>query len=171
MKFILIAVLLAAAAPLYAQDGGKRAPGLEKRVATVEKRVNNVEKRVTKLEGGGASPSRTKAARQADPIEAVFIKKKQVLSQEKMGIKLYVEFENVSNRRLYAFNGTLVFRDETGAVIWSRAYGYSEPIGPGEKAAAELALTSDHTKEYLKLVKARGITVSLEKQESYGAED
>ncbi len=169
MKFILIAALFAAAAPLGAQGAGKRPPVLEKRVATVEKRVNSVEKRVTKLEGG-TSPAQPKTALQANPIEAVFIKKKQIVSQEKIGVKLYVEFENISNRRLFAFNGTLVFRDETGAVIWSRAYGYSEPIGPGDKAQAELAVTSERTKEYLKLVKARGITVSLEKQEAYGAE-
>ncbi len=156
--------------PAHSQDGDKRVPGLVKRVAKVEKRLTSVEKRVTRLEGG-AAPAQVKAARQADPIEAVFIKKKQVVTQEKIGVKLYVEFENVSNRRLYAFNGTLVFKDETGAVIWSRAYGYSEPIGPGEKAAAELAVSSDRTREYLKLVKARGITVSLEKQEVYGAED
>lgn len=169
MKLLFFAALLAAAAPLFAQAQGKRSPALEKRVATVEKRVAGVEKRVTKLEGG-AAPAPARAALQANPITAVFIKKKQVVSQEKIGIKLYVEFENVSNRRLYAFNGTLVFRDESGAVIWSRAYGYSEPIGPGEKAEAELAVSSDRAKEYLKLVKARGITVTLEKQEAYGAE-
>ena len=165
---MIFAALLAAAAPLFAQAQGKRGPALEKRVATVEKRVSSVEKRVTKLEGGAVSAPA--AALQANPIKAVFIKKKQVVSQEKIGVKLYVEFENVSNRRLYAFNGTLVFRDESGAVIWSRAYGYSEPIGPGEKAEAELAVSSDRAKEYLKLVKARGITVTLEKQEAYGAE-
>ena len=170
MKFLFLAALLAGAIPAHCQDGDKPGPGLVKRVAKVEKRVASVEKRVTRLEVGSA-PAQVKAARQADPIEAVFIKKKQVVTQEKIGVKLYVEFENVSNRRLYAFNGTLVFKDETGAVIWSRAYGYSEPIGPGEKAAAELAVSSDRTKEYLKLVKARGITVSLEKQEAYGAED
>lgn len=161
--------MLAAAAPLSAQPQGKRGPTLEKRVATVEKRVSSVEKRVTQLEGGAVSaPAR--AALRANPITAVFIKKKQVVSQEKIGVKLYVEFENVSNRRLYAFNGTLVFRDESGAVIWSRPYGYSEPIGPGEKAAAELAVSSDRAKDYLRLVKAREITVTLEKQEAYGAE-
>ena len=170
MKSLLLTALLAAALPAHSQDGDKPGPGLVKRVATVEKRVNNVEKRVTRLEGGTSS-SRSKAAPLAKPIEAVFIKKKQIVSQEKIGVKLYVEFENISNRRLYAFNGTLVFRDEAGAVIWSRAYGYSEPIGPGEKAQAELAVSSDRTKDYLKLVKARGITVSLEKQEAYGAED
>lgn len=166
---MLIAVLFAAAAPLNAQGTGKRVTGLEKRVTTVEKRVTTVEKRVTKLESG-APPGPSAAAQLANPITALFIKKKQVVSQEKIGIKLYVEFENVSNRRLYAFSGTLVFRDEAGAVIWSRAYGYSEPIGPGEKAQAELAVSSNRTREYLKLVKARGITASLEKQEVYGAE-
>ena len=162
MKILLIAFLFAAAAPLCAQADGKRITVLEKRVTTVEKRVTN-------LEGGVVSPQ-PGGKQLAKPITAVFIKKKQVVSQEKIGIKLYVEFENVSNRRLYAFNGTLVFRDGAGTVIFSRAYGYSEPIGPGEKAQAELAVSSERTKEYLKLVKAKAVTVSLEKQETYGAE-
>jgi hypothetical protein len=169
MKLLFIAALIAAAAQLGAQSPGKRVAGLEKRVTTVEKRVSTVEKRVAKLEGGAAA-SDGKAAQPSSPITAFFIKKKQVVSQEKIGIKLYVEFENVSNRRLYAFSGTLVFRDEAGAVVWSRAYGYSEPILPGGRAQAELAVSSDRAREYLKLVKAKGLTVSLEKQEAYGAQ-
>ena len=163
MKFIFLAALLAAAAPAHSQDG----PRLDQRVTKVEKRVTGVEKRVTRLESGAVQAT---AAALENPIAAVFVKKRQVVSQDKMGLKLYVEFENVSNRRLFAFNGTLVFKDEAGALLWSRAYAYSEPIGPGEKAEAALAVSSEHAKVYLKLMKARGITVSFEKQESYGVE-
>lgn len=168
MRFLLLALLLSAG-PAFSQIKS------EKRLAGLEKRVTKVEKRVTKLEGG-AAPSPSSAALSAEkklpenPVGVTFLKKKQIVGQEKLGIKLYMEFENRSNRRFFAFNGTLVFKDETGAVIWSRPYGHSEPLGPGERVEVSMGILSDQAREYLKFVKARAVTVALEKQEVYGVE-
>lgn len=165
MRFIALTVLLLAA-PAAAQNR------TDKRLTGLEKRVTGVEKRVTRLEGGGvAQPSR--AARPeapSDPVGVTFLAKKQVVGQEKIGIRLYMEFENLSNRRLYAFNGTLQFRDETGALIWARPYGHSEPLGAGEKVEVSMGILSDQAREYLKFVKAKKVTVTLVKQEIYGVE-
>ena len=141
-----------------------------KRVTGLEKRVTKVEKRVTKLETGAASgQAPAKDSQPVNPIAATFIKKKQVLKQAKMGIRLYLELENISNRSFYAFNGTLVFKDASGGIIWSKDYAYSEPISPAEKLQVTFFVTGEEPKAYLKLVKTREITVSLEKQEAYGA--
>lgn len=167
MRPVILTVLLLSTASLFAQDR------TEKRLTGLEKRVTKVEKRVTSLEGGAARPAVAAAAQKketANPIAVHFKGKKQVVGQAKLGIKLYLEFENLSARRFYAFNGTLVFKNEAGALIWSRPYAHSEPLGPGETVEVTMGLLSDQAKEYLKFVKARAVTASLEKQEFYSAE-
>ena len=161
----MLAALLISSCAVFAQDR------TGKKLAVLEKRVTKVEKRVTRLEGGAARPAVTPPEKQpANPITVYFKNKKQVVGRDKLGIKLYLEFENTSTRDLSAFNGMLVFKNEAGAVIWSRPYGHSEPLGRGEKVEVSMGILSDQTKEYLKFVKARGITVSLQKQETYAAE-
>ena len=169
MKIIFLFFLLAAL------PGGSFAQSkTDKRLAGLEIRVTRVEKRVTKLEKGApqgqAAPAAVPAKNvpPADPLSAVFIKKKQVAKGANVGIRLYFEIENVSNRRFYAFNGTLVFKDADGGTIWEKDYAYSEPLNPGEKLQLTLFITGEHAKEYLKFVKAREITLSFEKQEAYG---
>lgn len=165
----LTLVLLLFAAPAFCQTK------TEKRLTGLEKRVTKVEKRLVRLETGAAprQPAAAPAAQAplpAAPIAVTFLKKKQVVGQEKLGIKLFMEFENITNRKFFAFNGTLVFRDEAGAVIWSRPYGHSEPLGGGERVEVSMGLLSDQAKEYLKFVRAKAVTVTLEKQEVYGLE-
>jgi hypothetical protein len=162
-----LSALLLLAAPAAAQNK------TEKRLTGLEKRVTGVEKRVTRLEGGPAAGGPRAEARPevpSDPVGVVFLAKKQLVGQEKIGIRLYLEFENLSNRRLYAFNGTLLFRDEAGALIWSKPYGHSEPLGAGEKVEVSMGILSDQAREYLKFVKAKRVTVTLVKQEVYGVE-
>lgn len=166
MRFALI-IALALAAGAYAQ------PKTESRLSGLEKRVTKVEKRVSKLEGGGAPPAQ--AARQeppepVNPISVVFLRKVQQVGQAKVGMRLYLEFENLSRRRLFAFNGMLVFRDEKGGVIWRRPYGHTEPLAPGEKVEVSLGILTEQAREYLKFTKARAVTAELEKQEVYRAE-
>lgn len=165
MRPVIAAALLLFSAALFAQDR------TEKRLTGLEKRVTKVEKRVTTLEGGAARPvAAAQKKESANPIAVHFKGKKQVVGQAKLGIKLYLEFENLSARRFYAFNGTLIFKNEAGALIWSRPYAHSEPLGPGETVEVTMGLLSDQAKEYLKFVKARAVTASLEKQEFYSAE-
>lgn len=149
----------------------------EKRLSGLEKRVTKVEKRVTAIEQGGSpSAAGAAAAKQAvpaepkDPIAVYFIKKKQYVTAQKMGVSLFLELENVSRRKYYAFDGVMVFRDESGAVIWSNPYGYSEPLSPGERAEVTVEVSQVKAKEYLKFVKARAVTVAFEKQQVYGAD-
>lgn len=159
--------LLVCAVPAAAQDR------IERRMTAVEKRVTKVEKRVDELEGGapsGRTAAQAAYKEPAEPIGVKFLRKKQVVGQEKAGLRLYLEFENHSRRRLYAFNGTLIFKDEKGAVIWRRPYGHSEPLGPGDKVEVSVGILTEKPKEYLKFVKAREITVTLKKQEVYGAD-
>jgi len=163
VKTLLLPLLLACAGAAVAADtAAKRLTGLEKRVSVVEKRVS-------KLENAAAPGPAAKAVEPAEPIVATFIKKRQVVG-EKIGVRLYVDLENVSRRRFYALSGLFVFRDEAGAVIWSKEYAYSEPFLPGDHMEVTLGVTSDKTKEYLKFLKAKVITVTLEKQEAYGAD-
>lgn len=161
----LILSLLLLPAASYAQQK------TEQRLTGLEKRVTKAEQRLTRLEGGFVPASgKAEAKPLANPIGVTFLKKKQQLGQQKMGIRLYMEFENLANRRFYAFNGTLVFRDENGALIWSKPYGHTEPLAAGEKVQVSMGILSDQAREYLKFVRAKAVTVTLEKQEVYGAE-
>jgi hypothetical protein len=165
MKFLVLAALLILPCASSAQVKN------DKRLTGLEKRVTKVEKRVTRLEGGApltAAPSQQKEP--ANPLAVYFKGKKQIVGQQKLGIKIYLEFENLSARRFYAFNGTLVFKNEDGGVIWSRPYAHSEPLGPNEKVEVTMGILSEQAKEYLKFIKARAVTVTLEKQDVYTAE-
>ncbi len=165
MRLLLLAVLFISPGMSSAQDK------VEKRLTGVEKRVAKVEKRVTRLETGAAQPAAAPQQKEpANPIAVYFKGKKQVVGKAKLGIKLFLEFENLTARRLYAFNGNLIFKNEAGAVIWTRPYAHSEQLGPGETVEVSMGILSDQAKEYLKFVKARSVTVALEKQEAYGSE-
>ena len=157
----LVLLLISGAAGAQQNAAGKR-------LNVLEKRVTKVEKRVTLLETGGSAAPEAAEKQPASPILVHFIRKKQVVTKEKMGIRIYLEFENASSRRYYAFNGTLVFKDASGAVIWTKPYGYSEPLGPGERTPVTFWVSSEQAKEYLKLVKTAELKVALEKQEFYG---
>jgi len=168
MRALLLSLLFLAG-PAFCQTK------TEKRLTGLEKRVTKVEKRLVRLETGASasSPSAAQAAPRplpANPIAVVFLKKKQIVGQEKLGIKLFLEFENTTNRKFFAFNGTLVFKDESGAVIWSRPYGHSEPLGAGERVEVSMGILSDQAREYLRFVRAKSVQATLEKQEVYGVE-
>lgn len=147
----------------------------EKRLTGLETRVTKVEKRVSILETGSvpaqlsASSAPVRDVRPAAPIAALFLKKKQVVTKKQMGVRLYFQLENVSSRKYFAFNGTLVFRGPKRKVIWSKEYAYSEVINPFEKLKLTLFISSNNAKEYLNLVKTRDITLSFEDQQAYGA--
>ncbi|MDD5207864.1 MAG: hypothetical protein PHV36_00610 [Elusimicrobiales bacterium] len=165
MRLLLLTLLFISPGMTPAQDK------VEKRLTGVEKRVAKVEKRVTRLEGAAAQPAAPAPQKEpATPIAVYFKGKKQVVGKSKLGIKLFLEFENLTARRLYAFNGNLIFKNEAGAVIWTRPYAHSEQLGPGETVEVSMGILSDQAKEYLKFVKARSVSVSLEKQEAYGSE-
>lgn len=166
MRYLILAAFMLSSCAVFAQDK------IERRFSALDKRVGKVERRVTALEGGaGRQPAAAaKPKEPANPVSVRFLLKKQVVGQKKLGIKLYLEFENLSSRRFYAFNGTLVFKNEDGTVIWTRPYGHSEPLGPGERVDVSMGILSEQAKEYLKFIKARAVTVSLEKQEVYAAD-
>ncbi|HNW43912.1 MAG TPA: hypothetical protein PKI19_05355 [Elusimicrobiales bacterium] len=171
MRFLFLIITATALAAAAAQ------PKTEKRLTGLEKRVAKVEKRVTALEKGkpaappagssAAAPAPAAPAVPAEPVAVYFIRKKQFVTKQNMGVTLYLEFENISRRRFNAFNGELVFKDETGAVIWTKPYGYSEPLSAGERISVELPVSSLQAKEYLKFLKVRDITVSFGRQEFY----
>lgn len=168
MRTLLLSLLLLAG-PAFAQTK------TEKRLTGLEKRVTKVERRLVKLETGPAPAGTPTAAPEpqrlpANPIAVVFLRKKQQVGEQRLGLKLFLEFENTTNRRFFAFNGTLVFKNEAGALIWSRPYGHSEPLGPGERVEVSMGILSEQVKEYLRFVRAKAVTVSLEKQEVYGVE-
>ncbi len=166
MKTLIFFALLASAGAVFS------AVSTEVRVTGLEHRVTKVEKRVTRIErGGAAAPARVfskKKGQPEDPIAVYLLRKTQVIGKEKMGLILYLEFENTAHIRYYAFNGNLVFTDENGAGIWNTAYAYSEPLMPGSRAKASVVLPSTQTREYLKFIRAKKIRVKLEKQEVYG---
>ncbi|PIU19439.1 MAG: hypothetical protein COT18_07515 [Elusimicrobia bacterium CG08_land_8_20_14_0_20_59_10] len=86
-----------------------------------------------------------------------------------MGVRLYFQLENVSNRKFFAFNGNLVFRGPKHELLWSKEYAYSEIMNPSEKLELTLFISSNNAKEYLKLVRTRDITLVFEDQQVYGA--
>ena len=137
----------------------------EKRLGKVEKRVGKIEKRVTILE---ESRNGASAAEQANlkvqPLAVAFISKKQSIGEGEIGVKLVLEFKNLTSYTINGFSGTLVLKPEGGS-IYLRKISYSHPVGSGDSAQIELTISSDQTKQYLKFVKARTVTVVLTNQQ------
>lgn len=180
MRTATILLLCLSAAAASAAAAGDRVSRLERRVGTVEERVGTLEERVTgveervaRLEGSRSAPSsRIESAGgrglPAEPIAVTFLKKEELIGQERAGIRLQLEFRNLAGRDLVAFSGMLVFRNEKGAVIWTKPFAYSEPFAAGRRLQAAVGLLSNEPKAYLKFVKAKTVTVSFVKQEVYG---
>ncbi len=137
----------------------------EKRLGKVEKRVGKIEKRVTILEESG---NRSTAAEQKNikvqPLSVNLISKKQSIGEDEIGVKLVLEFKNLTNYTINGFSGTLVFKPE-GGNIYLRKISYSHPVGSGDTAQIELTISSEQTKQYLKFVKARTVKVVLTNQQ------
>ena len=182
VAFILAAGRAACAAPL-AGDGGETAgePALsdsgaapapkrigtntEKRLGRVEKRVGKIEKRVTMLE---ESRSGTSAAEQENlkvqPLAVALISKKQSIGEGEIGVKLVLEFKNLTSYTINGFSGTLVLKPE-GGNIYLRKISYSHAIASGDTAQIEMTISSEQTRQYLKFVKARTVKVVLTNQQ------
>ncbi len=177
-----LVLLLCLPAAARAAAAGDRVSRLERRVAAVEGRVGTLEERVTGVEERVArlEESRTTSPQRApdgasggrelpaEPIAVTFLKKEELIGQERAGIRLQLEFRNLAGRDLVAFSGMLVFRNEKGAVIWTKPFAYSEPFAAGRRLRAAVGLLSNEPKAYLKFVKAKAVTVTFVRQEVYG---
>ncbi len=166
---MVLLLCLSAAARAAAGD---RVSSLERRVGTVEVRVGALEKRVTRLEESRAvsalrASGPAARAQTAEPIAVTLLKKEELIGQERAGIRLQLEFRNLASRDLVAFSGILVFRNEKGAVIWTKPFAYSEPFAAGHRLQAAVGLLTNEPKTYLKFVKAKTVTATFVKQEVY----
>jgi hypothetical protein len=154
-RFVPAAVLL-----LFVAALGGGAQQVERRVGKLENRVGKVEERVDTIEssGGRNSAAADKAALKVQPLRVVLLSKKQSITGKQAGIRLALEFENLTNYSLNGFSGKLVFKPDSGG-IYFRKIAYSHFVRPGGKARIVFTIGSDDTKSYLKFVKANAVRV------------
>ena len=138
----------------------------EKRLTGLEVRVVKVEKRVTRLESGKAA-SAAYEKMPAKPITATFIKKENIVGGNRLGVKLFLELENITNRRFESFSGKIVFMDGAGQLIYAKNYSREELFEGGEKIILAVTVTDSRMKTYLKLLKAKMITADFTEQKFY----
>ncbi|OGS09027.1 MAG: hypothetical protein A2270_04350 [Elusimicrobia bacterium RIFOXYA12_FULL_51_18] len=141
---------------------------VQKRVGNLENRVDKVEDRVTTLEKiqnqapAAADPESLKI----QPLTVNLISKKQVIGSGQIGIKMVLEFKNLTGYGIKGFSGALVFKPE-GGDIYTRRISYTHPIGSDDTAKIELIVTSGQTRQYLKFVKAKVVKVVLINQKLF----
>ncbi|MBU2572835.1 MAG: hypothetical protein KKH28_02000 [Elusimicrobia bacterium] len=153
-----------------AQDGAQPDPGpkTEKRLGKLEKKVGKIAKRVYRLEKGGAPPAARGAANvKSQLVTVAFISRKQEMKGEKLGIKLMLEFRNMTNYAINGFSGKLVFKAEGARGVYTRKIAYGHQLASGGTAQIELYISSNEAKQYLKFVKARVINVALINQKLF----
>lgn len=157
--------------PAGAAQGGARAdsgPKTEKRLGKLEKKVEKIDKRVGKLEKGGASPAAGAAANvKSQPVAVTLLSRKQVMKGEQLGIKLALEFKNLTNYTINGFSGSLVFKAEGLSGVYLRKMAYGHQLASGDTAQIEIYISSDDARQYLKFVKARAVKVALINQKLY----
>lgn len=164
MRFYLLAGLLCLSAAARAG-----AEVTEERVRGVEVRVQRLETRVTVLEGGRA-PARTAAPvvrkEPAVPVVVQFLRKRNVVEGDRFGLNLYLYFQNLSTRTLRSFKGRLVLSDNTGSTLYDRPFVWNEPLLGSETMEIMITVLGGKDKAYLRLLKAKGLTAKLQKQEA-----
>lgn len=141
----------------------------EERVRGVEVRVQRLETRVTALEGGRrtagtAAPVVRKEP--ALPVSAQFLRKYNVVEGDKFGLKLYILFQNLSTRTLRSFKGRLVLTDQDGTTLYDRPFAWNEPLVGSETMEIMITVLGGKDRAYLRLLKARGLTAKLQRQEA-----
>ena len=142
----------------------------EKRLTGLEIRVVKVEKRVTRLESGKAAAAASEKM-PAKPITATFVKKENIVGGSRVGVKLFLVLENITNRRFESFSGKIVFMDGAGRLIYAKKYTREEAFEGGEKITLAVTVTAadSRIKAYLKLLKAPVITVDfIDQKFNYG---
>ena len=154
--FVLL--VLAAGPAAYAQTDTAN------RVGKLENRVGKIEKRVTSLEGTRGAAANGQESLKIQPLTVTLVSKTQVVGKAEVGIKLVLEFKNLTSYTINGFSGTLVFKPEGGA-IYTRRMSYGHAIGSGATAQIELTISSNQTRQYLKFVKAPAIKVVLINQQ------
>ncbi|HOI42732.1 MAG TPA: hypothetical protein PK523_07280 [Elusimicrobiales bacterium] len=140
----------------------------ERRVQEVEVRVERLETRVSALERGRPSAGAPVPAMLKDPAVPVavqFLRKKNVVEDDRFGLQLFLYFQNLSTRTLRSFKGRLVLSDQKGAVLYDRPFSWDEPLVGSESMEIMLTVLGGKDKAYLRLLKARGLTARLLKQE------
>lgn len=140
----------------------------EERVRGVEVRVQRLETRVTALEG--SKPSVRSAApvilkEPAVPVAVQFLRKHNVVEGDRFGLKLYLYFQNLSTRTLRSFKGRLVLSDHKGVTLYDRPFSWSEPLLGSETMEIMVTVLGGKDRAYLRLLKAKGLTAKLQKQE------
>ncbi|KAF0125364.1 MAG: hypothetical protein FD189_1718 [Elusimicrobia bacterium] len=164
MRIFILAGLLGLSAPSFAGAGAT-----EERVRGVEVRVQRLETRVTVLEGSrgsGKSPAPVIQKEPVVPVAVQFLRKHNVVEGDKFGLKLYLYFQNLSTRTLRSFKGRLVMSDDKGAVLYDRPFVWSEPLLGSETMEIMITVVGGSDKAYLRLLRAKGLTAKLQKQEA-----
>lgn len=149
---VFVLLVLASGPAAYAQTDTTN------RVGKLENRVGKIEKRVTSLEGSRGAAANGQENLKIQPLTVILISKKQVVGKAEVGIKLVLEFKNLTTYTINGFSGTLVFKPE-GGDIYTRRISYGHALGSGGATQIELTISSDQTKHYLKFVKAPAIKV------------
>jgi hypothetical protein len=164
MRFYFLAGLLGLSLPSFSA-----AEVTEDRVRGVEVRVQRLETRVTALEGaGGAGKTAPPVIRKepAVPVAVQFLRKHNVVEGDQFGLKLYLYFQNLSTRTLRSFRGRLVLSDHKGVTLYDRPFAWNEPLLGSETMEIMLTVMGGSDKAYLRLLKAKGLTAKLQKQEA-----
>jgi len=140
----------------------------EKRLTGLEVRVVKVEKRVSRLENGRI-PGTVPEKMPENPIAAVFIKKDKIVSGKKVAVKLFVELENITNRRFEAFSGKILFMDGAGELLYEQEYARNKLFEGREKITLAISVSAagSRMKAYLRLLKAPVITADFSEQKFY----
>ena len=169
--FITVILALAAGPSAYAQSQtssaetateGRAQQNTGKRLGKLENRVGKIDKRVTTLEEarGSAALANGQGNSKVQPLTVAMVSKKQAVGGGKIGIKLVLEFKNLTSYTINGFSGMLVFKPE-GGDIYTRRMAYAHTLDSGETARITMTISSEQARQYLQFIKAKTVKVVL----------
>ena len=137
------------------RNSEKSVSGLDITVVKVEKKADSSER--------GEVPAAASEKLPDKPIAARFVKRENVVYGAKVGLRLYLQLENMTNRRFDSFSGRIVFMDAARRPLYAQKYLSEEAFEGGEKITLAIAVPvgDSRVKTFFKLLKAPVITVDF----------
>ncbi|MBO4555929.1 MAG: hypothetical protein J5706_04150 [Elusimicrobiales bacterium] len=162
---ILLSLVFISVAIANAKTISQRVGNLETRVGKNEKRITVLEKKSYK---GNAKKETAVQADPKKPIITYYISAVNKNVGNKMGVVITLVIENSISKPIYAFSGDFLFRDSKGTAFFKYPYIQSDALYGYKRARILIPVdSSKYPKAYLRFVKDKNITATLENQSLY----
>jgi len=94
-----------------------------------------------------------------------------LVGASKIGVKLNFKIYNPTKKKINAFIGDIILKDENGKIFYKYKFYYNQTFYPQSYIDAAILIMDTETRVYLKLLKLNTIKVELLNQKIYAGDE